>query len=54
MRFTNVAYFRDGLMHGESIYFDLATLCDQTGLPLDEIWAAAKANAQALATEGTH
>lgn len=27
--FTNVARFKDGLMHGETIYFDLATLCEQ-------------------------
>jgi steroid delta-isomerase-like uncharacterized protein len=43
--FTNVAPFRDGLMAGESIYFDLATLCEQAGLPLDEIRAAARARA---------
>lgn len=41
--FANVTPFRDGLMAGETIYFDLATLCEQTGLPLDEIRAAAKA-----------
>jgi steroid delta-isomerase-like uncharacterized protein len=45
--FTNVARFHDGLMAGESIYFDLATLCDQAALPLDEIRAAAKARAAA-------
>jgi hypothetical protein len=33
-------------MAGESIYFDLATLCEQAGLPLDELRAAAKAKAQ--------
>jgi steroid delta-isomerase-like uncharacterized protein len=43
--FTNVTTFRDGRMAGESIYFDLATLCDQAGLPLDQIRAAAKARA---------
>ncbi|MHA6780309.1 ester cyclase [Pseudonocardia saturnea] len=52
VRFTNVAHFRDELMHGESIYFDLATLCEQAGLPLDEIRAAAMDRARALATEG--
>jgi hypothetical protein len=31
------------LMEGETIYFDLATLCEQTGLPLDAVRAAAKA-----------
>ena len=45
--FTNVAAFRDGLMSGESIYFDLASLCEQAGLPLDEVRSAAKARAQA-------
>jgi steroid delta-isomerase-like uncharacterized protein len=46
--FTNVTTFRDGLMAGESIYFDLAMLCEQAGLPLDEIRAAAKARAAIL------
>jgi steroid delta-isomerase-like uncharacterized protein len=41
--FANVTPFKDGLMHGESIYFDLATLCEQAGLPLDEVRAAAQA-----------
>jgi steroid delta-isomerase-like uncharacterized protein len=40
--FTNVATFRDGLMVGESIYFDLASLCEQAGLPLDRLRAAAR------------
>ena len=39
--FANVTPFKDGLMAGESIYFDLATLCEQAGLPLDRIRAAA-------------
>ena len=39
--FANVAPFRDGRMAGERIYFDLATLCDQAGLPLADIRAAA-------------
>jgi steroid delta-isomerase-like uncharacterized protein len=39
--FTNVTEFQDGRMKGESIYFDLATLCEQAGLPLAEIRAAA-------------
>jgi steroid delta-isomerase-like uncharacterized protein len=43
--FTNVAPFKDGLMAGESIYFDLATLCEQGGLDVSEIRAAAKARA---------
>ncbi len=40
--FTNVAVFKGDLMLGESIYFDLATLCEQAGLALDEVRAAAK------------
>ena len=45
--FTNVATFADGLMMGESIYFDLATLCEQASLPLDAVRRAAKERAQA-------
>jgi steroid delta-isomerase-like uncharacterized protein len=48
LQFVNVARFRAGRMAGESIYFDLATLCDQVGLPLDKIRAAAQTPAQAL------
>ena len=44
--FANVAPFRDGLMAGESIFFDLATLCEQAGLPLDEVRAGARERAQ--------
>jgi steroid delta-isomerase-like uncharacterized protein len=44
--FANVAPFKDGLMAGETIYFDLATLCDQAGLNLAEVRAAAKARAE--------
>jgi steroid delta-isomerase-like uncharacterized protein len=43
--FTNVTTFADGRMAGESIYFDLATLCEQAGLPLGAIRAAAAARA---------
>jgi steroid delta-isomerase-like uncharacterized protein len=46
--FANVTPFRDGLMAGESIYFDLATLCEQADLPLDEVRAGAKARAETL------
>jgi steroid delta-isomerase-like uncharacterized protein len=46
--FANVTPFRDGLMGGETIYFDLATLCEQASLPLDEVRAGAKARAEAL------
>ena len=31
--FTNITTFTDGRMAGESIYFDLATLCEQAGSP---------------------
>ena len=47
--FTNVATFKGGLMAGESIYFDLATLCDQAALPLGDVRAAAKARAATAA-----
>jgi hypothetical protein len=33
--------FEGGLMSGEQIYFDLATLCEQAAIPLEEIRAAA-------------
>jgi steroid delta-isomerase-like uncharacterized protein len=41
--FANVVPFRDGLMAGERIYFDLATMCEQAGVSLEEIRAAAAA-----------
>jgi hypothetical protein len=40
VQFVNVA--------GESIHFDLATLCDQAGLPIEKIRSAARLRAQAL------
>ena len=46
--FVNVARFRAGRMAGESIFFDLATLCDQSGLPIEKLRAAAQVRAQAL------
>ena len=45
--FANVTPFRDGLMEGETIYFDLATLCEQAELPLEQVRAAAKERAAA-------
>jgi len=39
--FANVVPFEHGLMAGERIYFDLATLCEQARIPLEEIRAAA-------------
>ncbi|MEW1912112.1 ester cyclase [Kitasatospora sp. NPDC085895] len=41
--FANVVPFREGLMAGETIYFDLATLCEQARIPLEQICAAAAA-----------
>ncbi len=48
--FTNVATFADDRMLGESIYFDLATLCDQARLPLNDIRAAANLGASPQST----
>ena len=45
VQFTNVSTFKEGRMRGETIYFDLATLCEQAGLSLEEIRAAARARA---------
>jgi hypothetical protein len=44
--FTNIATFAADLMVGESIYFDLATLCEQVDLPLEAVRRAAKQGAQ--------
>lgn len=52
LQFVNVARFRAGRMAGESIHFDLATLCDQSGLPIERIRAAAQIRAQALRKSG--
>ena len=43
--FANVVPFKDGLMAGEAVYFDLATLCEQAGLRTEDVRAAAKAKA---------
>jgi steroid delta-isomerase-like uncharacterized protein len=48
--FVNVARFRDGRMAGESIYFDLASLCDQSGLSIEKVRAAAQKRAESLRT----
>ncbi len=50
VQFTNVSTFKDGRMAGETIYFDLATLCEQAGLPIEEVRAAAKARASGAAS----
>jgi len=41
--FANIVPFLDGLMAGEIIYFDLATLCEQARIPLQDVRAAAAA-----------
>jgi steroid delta-isomerase-like uncharacterized protein len=41
--FANLVPFKDDLMEGEKIYFDLATLCEQAQVPLDDLRAAAAA-----------
>src|SRR6266566_5247333 len=41
--FANIVPFSEGLMAGEKIYFDLATLCEQARIPLEEVRAAAAA-----------
>jgi predicted ester cyclase len=48
--FANVESFSRGLMAGERIYFDLATLCEQAQLPLEELRAAAAARRPTPAT----
>jgi hypothetical protein len=45
--FANVVPFEQGLMAGEKIYFDLATLCEQAGIRLEEIRSAAAGRAAA-------
>jgi steroid delta-isomerase-like uncharacterized protein len=49
--FANVVPFRQGLMAGETIYFDLATLCEQAQIPLPEVRAAAAARRRAAAAQ---
>ncbi|MET9816373.1 ester cyclase [Streptomyces sp. NPDC006355] len=50
--FANVVHFRDGLMAGEAIYFDLAGLCEQAGIPLERIRSAAAARRAGAAASG--
>jgi steroid delta-isomerase-like uncharacterized protein len=52
LQFVNIARFLAGRMVGERIHFDLATLCDQTGLPIDKIRTAAQLRARALRKSG--
>jgi predicted ester cyclase len=48
--FANVVPFSQELMAGETIYFDLATLCEQARLPLEEVRAAAAARRGGVST----
>jgi hypothetical protein len=41
--FANVVPFQEKRMAGEVIYFDLATLCEQARVPLDDVRVAAAA-----------
>ncbi len=41
--FAAVIEMRDGRMIGETLYYDLATLCDQAGYTVDAVRAAAAA-----------
>lgn len=43
--FTNVATFANGKMQGETLYFDLATLCEQAGFDVSAVRAAVKERA---------
>lgn len=47
--FARAVLFKDGLIHGEIGYFDLATLCEQAGIPIEQASAAAKAMRESLA-----
>ena len=38
---VNIVGFRDGLMVGERLFYDVATMCDQLDLELDALRAAA-------------
>ncbi|MDP9442276.1 MAG: ester cyclase [Actinomycetota bacterium] len=39
---VNVVPFRDGLMHGERLFYDVAMLCDQARLDVHELRSAAR------------
>lgn len=41
--FAGVLFFKDGLMQGERIFFDLATLCEQAGYRLEDAQASLRA-----------
>jgi steroid delta-isomerase-like uncharacterized protein len=40
--FIAVVSFKDGLMQSERAYYDIASLCDQLGVGVEEVRAAAK------------
>jgi hypothetical protein len=48
--FANVVPFSQGLMAGERIYFDRATLCEEARLPLDAVRSATAARRPTPAT----
>jgi steroid delta-isomerase-like uncharacterized protein len=40
--FANIVPFTDDRMEGERVYFDLASLCEQAGMPLRDVRDAAR------------
>lgn len=40
--FSAVVSFKDGLMRSERAYYDIASLCDQLGIGIEEVRSAAK------------
>jgi len=50
--FAAVIECRDGRMLGETLYYDLATLCDQIGHSIDAVRAAARALSESAAARG--
>jgi steroid delta-isomerase-like uncharacterized protein len=40
--FTNVVPFKNGKMQGEAILFDLASMCEQIGVSIDDLRARAR------------
>jgi predicted ester cyclase len=40
--FTNVVPFKNGKMQGEAILFDLASMCEQIGISIDDLRARAR------------
>src|SRR5262245_22441000 len=47
--FVAIIEVRDGSMVGETVHYDLATLCDQAGFSLDAVRAAAASLREAIA-----